>query len=437
MRLDRIAYQYPDGTVAGYDFHPRLTVIDVHPAHRSALVHHLATALSSSAPGVHVEVTFATGGAVVAFRPYGAPHRVIDLDSSEDTTATYEDGQGSVDLLRPLGVDLGRLTATAIAGKADLTIVDPTEVWISRLASHDADALMGAAHRAAAAERELRAATAATRATPEDAAAIDGALGHREATTALERRHNKVRAATLVIGLAVPIAAVAGLDTIGVGPALGLIGATIGVAVGCGLYERKLAKAVDAEYEALAAAGSANYTELDARVEGTPLADRDLRARLIDAAENYRVATASWQGLAGDIPAPWALTQESRLRDTAALRSALQPIPLNEPQAGQTTSAAMLTGLMNRSTTLGDLAPQEPLPLFLDDPFGSLSWDDKVPVLEFLGRLSERQQLVLATDDIDVLSWARLEEMTGGVAVIDVNPGRAAASKADATTGRA
>jgi hypothetical protein len=73
--------------------------------------------------------------------------------------------------------------------------------------------------------------------------------------------------------------------------------------------------------------------------------------------------------------------------------------------------------------------------MFLDDPFGGLSWTDKVPVLEVLGRISERQQVVVATDDLEVLSWARLETMTGSVAVIDVNPGRAAAQAGATTAG--
>jgi hypothetical protein len=63
-----------------------------------------------------------------------------------------------------------------------------------------------------------------------------------------------------------------------------------------------------------------------------------------------------------------------------------------------------------------------------------LDWGDKVPVLEVLGRLSERQQVVVVTDDLEVVSWAKLEAMTGSVAVIDVNPGRAAA-QAPAPTG--
>ena len=41
MELNRVAFHYPDGTSAAYEFHPRITVVDVHPAHRRALAEHL------------------------------------------------------------------------------------------------------------------------------------------------------------------------------------------------------------------------------------------------------------------------------------------------------------------------------------------------------------------------------------------------------------
>ena len=62
-----------------------------------------------------------------------------------------------------------------------------------------------------------------------------------------------------------------GLNTIGGGPAMGLIIGAVAVAGGCLAYERKLAKAVDEEYDALAAAGARSYTELDSRLDGTAL----------------------------------------------------------------------------------------------------------------------------------------------------------------------
>ncbi len=49
-------------------------------------------------------------------------------------------------------------------------------------------------------------------------------------------------------------------------------------------------------------------------------------------------------------------------------------------------------------------------------------------------RREERQQLVLCTDDLEILQWARLEAMAGNAQVVDVNPGRAMAP-ADSTQG--
>jgi hypothetical protein len=435
VRVDRIAYQYPDGTLAGYDFHPRLTIVDVHPAHRSALVQHLVAALWTASPGVHVEATYDTGEAVVAFRPYGGGHRVVDLSSSEDVSARFRTAEGSVDLLGPVAVDPNRMASTAIAGAADLALVDPTDQWVSRLADHDPDQVMAAAHAMVAAERELRAATAAARATPEDAAAIEGVFGNHQAASALEKRHNRIRLLTLVAGSAGAVGAVVGLNTIGPVGSVALIGGAVVLAGGCLTYERKLAKAVEAEYKALAAAGTGSYTELDAKLQGSPLAQPDVRARLLATADAYRSATVAWQGLASDIPAPWVVTQEQRLRETAALRASLQPVPAAPADAGHATSASLLAGLTGRAAAVRELGGAEGLPMFLDDPFGGLSWTDKVPVLEVLGRISERQQVVVATDDLEVLSWARLETMTGSVAVIDVNPGRAAAQAGATTAG--
>ncbi|MGD9750523.1 MAG: hypothetical protein AB7W59_05935 [Acidimicrobiia bacterium] len=430
MQLDRISYQYPDGTTAAYDFHPRLTVIDVHPSHRSALVEHLLSALSSEAPGVHVEFTRADK-AFVAFRPYGGAHRVVSLEGAGDATGPYRKGE-SVDVLAPLGLDRERAAATLLAGHADLTLVDPTEGWMARLLDHDTGRLLAAAQDAVAAERALREATAAARSTPEQASVVTTVYRQRDTATDLEKRHNQVRLATLIIGTGCPVAAVLGFNTFGTGPALGLIGVAAAVAGGCLVYERKLAKAVDAEYEALAGAGAASYSELEHRLDGSPLADAAQRNQLVEAAERYRTATAAWQDLAGDIPAPWVVAQQDRLVELAGMRAALQAAPTAGADREQSASAALLAGLMSRAGAIKEVGGGEPLPLFLDDPLAGLQWADKVPVLEFINRLAERQQLVLCTDDLEILQWAKLEAMAGNAEVVDVNPGRAMAAGAGA-----
>lgn len=434
MQLDRISYQYPDGTTAAYDFHPRLTVIDVHPSHRSALVEHLVTALWSDAPGVHVEFTRGDGSSFVAFRPYGGAHRVVALDGGTDATPPYRSGE-SVDVLHPLGIERERLLATLLAGNADLTLVDPTEGWMTRLLDHDTGRLLAAAQDAVAAERALREATVAARSTPEQATVVTNAYRQRDTATDLEKRHNQIRLATLVVGTGCPVAAVLGFNTFGTGPALGLIAAAAAVAGGCLVYERKLAKAVDAEYEALAGAGAGSYTELETKIDGSPLADATQRNRLVDAAERYRATTSAWQELGGDIPAPWVVAQQDRLVELAGMRAALQPAGGAAADGQHSASAAILAGLTSRAGAIKELGGGESLPLFLDDPFAGLQWPEKVPVLEVMNRLAERQQLILCTDDLEVLGWARLESMAGNAEVVDVNPGRSLAS-ADTTQGR-
>ena len=150
--------------------------------------------------------------------------------------------------------------------------------------------------------------------------------------------------------------------------------------------------------------------------------------------EDSTVGTPRWQELAGDIPAPWVLAHRDRLIQMSGLRATLQPVPVEPASDGQSCGAAILAGLMRRAHAIKDLTGQEPLPLFLDEPLAGLDWSEKVPVLEFLNRLSEQQQMVLCTDDLEILGWARLEAMAGNAAVLDVNPGRSLAA-AETSTG--
>lgn len=430
VKLERISYQYADGAVAAYDFHPRLTIIDVHPKHRRALLDHLVSALSTDAPGVHVEATFEHGpsgspNSVVAFRPYGAQHRVIDVESGADVTSEFLVDAGHIDLLRPVGLDPSGAAALLVGSVADLTSSDPTDRWTARLLGGDIETTLTAAARAVTAERELREATTSARATPQFAAAVETAHESRNTATALETRHNRIRIATLVVGSALPLGAVVSASTIGNGPALAMLGGAVAIAFGCLRYERRLARAVDTEFRALADAGADSYLALDRLTADAGVDDAAVRARLLRAAEDYRTTSGAWQQIAEDIPAPWVVAQAERLRSSAALRAEVRPVPTASEPGGSASSAALLDGLTRRASAIGDIAEgRESLPLFLDDPLDELGWKDKVPVLEVIGRLSERQQLVLATDDPEVLAWAQVEAMAGTVTVVDVNPGR-------------
>jgi len=423
VQLDRISYEYPDGTTAGYDLHPRLTVIDVHPAHRSALVEHLVQSLWSDAPGVHVEATRRDGTPIVAFRPYGAAARVITIGRSEDLTADYFRND-RVDLLAPTGIDPTRAQRALLVDRADLTQVDPTVEWLSRLAGEDLDELIDAAGAATRAETELEAASRTLQAEPQVAEAVCEAYARRDSTSALETRHNRIRVATLLAGTAGPVAAVLLLGRIGAGAALAIIGASVLVALGCIWFERKLARAVDAEYEALSAAGSRSYEALDRQVGGTALADPDSRIRLIETSERLHEATERWHRLAGSIPAAWVIEHRDRLATLAELRSAHRNVVGSTTPAAASASGLLLAALVERARGATALAGGESLPLFLDDPVAGLPAPDKTAVLDAVSRIAADQQMIICTDDVEVLEWARLESLAERALVIDANPGR-------------
>ena len=62
------------------------------------------------------------------------------------------------------------------------------------------------------------------------------------------------------------------------------------------------------------------------------------------------------------------------------------------------------------------------MPLLLDDPFQQLDPSVKPLLLELLGRSAGEPQIVFLTEDEDVAAWARLEALTGEVALIEPAP---------------
>jgi len=414
MQVDRISFQYPDGTSAAYDFHRRVTVIDVHPAHRRALAEHLLSSLWTTSPGVHVEFTTVSGATLVAFRPYGSAHRVIDIDRGADTTEAFRRGDG-VDVLAHLGTTPDRIAAVLLADRADLALIDPTEEWMARLARHDPARVLAAAEAVVTAERALAEATSSLRADAPDPGQIAAAYRQRDVTDEVEKRHERLRLATLASGVAGPIVAVAGLGRIGPAVSFGIILTSLAVALVCLWRERTLAALVDTEYGLLHAAGADSYDRLATTDDHIP-DDPAQRRRLLDAAERLRVATATWQDFGGHVPPTWVLAHPDRLRETTAL------VPPDRPAADE--AEALRAGLMSRVRAVRELGGGERLPLVLDDPLAGLGRADRDAVLAFVERLAGEQQLVICTDDLAVLHWARLEERAGNATVVDVNPGR-------------
>lgn len=426
MKLERISLQLRDGSVRAFDFHPGLTVIEAEPAGTHLLVGALTGSFATAGDGIHVEVSLDDGAHLVAFRPYGARHRVVDTDTSADLTERFATATG-VDVLAPwrTAAPGRRLERELVVSADDLLHADPTEQWVQRLAQLDPDALLEAAKEEVAAEGELRRATASARATPQEAAVIDELETASADADVVRRRHNRFRVVTLVAGSTLPVGAVVGLNTLGAAGAVGLIGVSLALTTGCLAYERKLAHALEHEESLAVAAGGDDARTVHEQVSGSPLGDGEVRATLMEAAERYQRAAQIWQEQAGNVPAPWVVAQADRIRRSAELRAAVTPaVPaeataLPDAPPSAPPSAALIAGLTdrvaaNREATGG----RESLPLLVDDPLGGLAWSEKASVLELLGRLAGHDQLVLVTADDEVLAWARLEAMAGTIGAI-------------------
>ncbi len=70
-----------DDLQVAFDLHPSLTVIAADVSQAGTLVELFGTAHAVARSGVHLEYEDAAGRSVLAFRPYGAPPRHIDLQS--------------------------------------------------------------------------------------------------------------------------------------------------------------------------------------------------------------------------------------------------------------------------------------------------------------------------------------------------------------------
>ncbi|MEZ5262245.1 MAG: hypothetical protein R2755_10835 [Acidimicrobiales bacterium] len=83
-RIDRVSFTTADRPAASLELHPRLNVVVVDEDRVDDIAAKLRTALSHGADGTHVEFTLTDGPSLVAFRPIGGRHRLIDIASAEE-----------------------------------------------------------------------------------------------------------------------------------------------------------------------------------------------------------------------------------------------------------------------------------------------------------------------------------------------------------------
>lgn len=419
MRYERLVI---DGGSAGsfaLDFHPRVTVIaGVGRVERDGLVAELVGVLGTSRPGGHLELEDQRGRHLAVFRPHGARHRVVDIDAGVDVSAAYRRDDGEIDLLAREGLDQltakRRLRVTA----SDLAQSSRSAAIVRRLAAAPQPALWRAAERVRVTEHELQLLAEEAGTAPEDLELVDSIERRHAEFEAAQERHERVRRLTFHVASACAIAAVPAATFLGTTPALLLLLPACVITAGSLVLWRRMEEARAAEQEALGEAGADSYLGFHLQRVNSLLSSDQNRKRLMAAADEHREAMTAWAELAGDAQVTWALDHQDEILAAARLRSASGPV--DREDGDDDLQAILAQELVVR---LGDARrvarSGECLPLVLDDPFVGFDSAMKPALLELISDASHRQQIVLLTEDPDVAAWARLESLTGNVALVE------------------
>jgi hypothetical protein len=425
MRVERLVIEAGENTFT-LDLHPRLTVVaGMGRVERESLIGEIVGALGGSRPGVHVELEERSGRHLAVFRPTTGQHRIVDVDRARDVTAQMADDKGGCDLLGHLGLDSLEARRTMRFGTGDLVTSSDQGKAIESLAGVDQRRLWAAADALHQAEDELTTEAAARGSAPEDAALIDTVeVRHFEVEQAAERFESTRKRTFWIAG----VSSVATLPGVLVAELAGLgFLAIAAIAVMASLLARaRLIRADHAEAAALRAAGANTYLGFQLERVNALLGDDSSRKALMGRAGNRRAALAEWQHLAADIPVEWALEHREEIQAAARLRrevDALGALSSTAPDVGDEATDGLAHALVTRLTQARSIAG-EGVPLLLDDPFQGLDGSVKPLLLELLGRSAGEPQIVFLTEDEDVASWARLEALTGEVALIEPTPTR-------------
>lgn len=404
------------------DLHPRMTVVTgVNELARESLAGELLGALGPSRPGVHLEVVTDDGQQLAVFRPAGGRGRIVDTATGTDISPP--DG-APVDLYAQHGIELAQARRSLKVTAADIVTQARADAVVERLAEVDQTRLWAIAARVRVTDEALQAEAAATGTAPEDADIIDQIeQRHHRLEAAVERLNRTRRLAWIVCAIAVlgGIGALAFRPILAV-PLIVLAAASLGAAF---YYRGQVARAEQAEREALDAAGAESYLGFHLQRINGLVSENQARRRLLNAASDHRAAAADWFDIAGDVSVDWAMEHHTEIAVAARLRDDVRNLSVmssatSDQHVLATDMAHALVGHLGKARTLGRLG--ETFPLVIDEPFGDLDPALKAPLLELLSRSAGSPQLILLTDDEEVASWARLEALAGSVSVLEPTP---------------
>ena len=422
MRFERLVIEAGENTFT-LDLHPRLTVIGgVAQLERDALINEIVGSLGCGRPGVHLELVADSGNHFAIFRPSGAPHQVVDVDAAIDVTPQFSDDRGNVDLLSRAGLDLRSARNAMRFSSADLVTSSERDRQIRHLSQVNQSELWVAAEAVCSAQRRVDEETEALGTSAEDAEIIELIEARHahfdERQTTFERR----RKATFYLSGFSGIGVVPVASYFGAIAAAPLIAVALIATVASILTWRAAVAAHREEGEALAQAGAQSYLGFHLqRVNGLLSSDR-ARRDMMQAAEDYRESHRRWSVVAGDIDVNWALRHRDEIDVAVRLRNDV--IGVARPGTADLESNDQVAALAHTVTRRLDALRTigrggESFPALFDEPFSAVDGTATPALLELLIRSSEHQQVVLLTADEAVCAWARLEAMTGALALVE------------------
>ena len=429
MHFERLVIEAGKRTYA-LDLHRRLTVIaGVGHLEREGLITELIGGLGAGRSGVHLEIASDAGQRYAIFRPTGGRHRVVDIERSADVTESFTTDQG-LDVLRRAGIDPRGARRQLCLSPNDLATRSQLEHYVASLARLDQSRLWDVAAKVKDREQHLAETAKETGSDTEDAVAFaEIELRHQEFEQAQDE-NERVRYLSFITGAGSALVGIAAAALYGFFWALPFLMLAIAATVASIVYWQRLETARTREEDALRAVGVASYLTFQIhRVNGL-IGNDHARRLMMQAAEEHRAAMAEWRVLVGDVPIEWAVqhrreikAEAARLRGaTATDRQPSNPVPRSEDNRAEL--AHVLLERLQRLKTIG--AGGESFPMLVDDALVDVDPATKPTLLELLMKASANQQVIYLTEDPDVASWARVEAMTGQLAIVEPAPEREA-----------
>ena len=424
MRLERLVIEAGENTLT-LDLHPRLTVVaGMGRVERESLVGELIGALGGTRPGLHLEVEERSGRHLSVFRPTSGRHRIVDVDRARDVTVEFTDPTGGCNLLDQLALDSRAARRLMRFGAADLAASSHRGHAVDVLASLDQTPRVGRRRRTVpSAERDLTSESEAIGSAPEDAAMIEAVEARHIAVEEAAERFEQTRKRTFYIGGA---CAALTVPAVGMAGATGLLFVAIAlVAVAASLGARANARTgCSSRGEGSRGGRRPQLPRVPAPAGQRPAGQRHQpqgpHGRRLVPAGPLSPTGNSWPATSRST-GRWPTARRSKRRPASAARSTPW-VPSPHGTRGHGGRHRRPRPRARHPSGRGALRRRRGLPLLLDDPFRELDRSVKPLLLELLGRSAGEPQIIFLTEDEDVASWARLEALTGEVALIEPAP---------------